>query len=820
MKRPYLMSLIPLVMAIVLGEATGTECTDFGDESASYFFDIGTVSATGRFGELVVLSTASELRILDLTSDPSPTYVASRTNGATSLHISGTTLVAGTNNRINLYALPSLTQYGGITTTGAVELTGSGHRIAVVAGASFLLYDVSDPLEPVLLGSAEHGASWDECSIVMNGDHVVFTTTAGNYLISKRSALWSVDLNSGPDLAITKITNTVPFPTDDGVYLQQVLPWGDHFVLRGATYSATTRSFGNAFVAHFAVGEGGPGWGEYHVSPDQFFARMAPWNDDLLIISTDGARTTYLGHTGSMSDDPVSLVEADLKLMSYPLTAWPDLGLLRVGERVIAVDSIGEGASRWPRHGSLNARAARVHGASVFLLNERPWYGDPGDCGGWYLDTYDVSGESPVRLDRHSENCAFADVFWIVKNHAYVEGYPGRCIDISDPTEFGTADSWNVSNIEDLLAWDDVVLVSRRTGGLDVYDANEPANWRILASHPDLPAGSLRRVGDRLFILDRTLRSFDMTDPLSPLEVSNPLPVCSRLVGLGPNRILTASGELLRVHDITDVANPILVGEFDDLPGIRSVEATENRVYVTTTVGLTVLDVAADGYLTRIGGYWDPEIAYALVAGEQLFLSYGSLIPLDCHDTVPTAVAAFRCERDGAAIRVTWSSLFDHPGQSFEVLRLLPGQALEPVGWRPAVEGEHLIVDDRPGSAAVAYKLRLVDPEGRSLLLAESEPTGDASGVALPVLEIVPNPANALAKISFSLKRPGPVRLVVYAPNGRFVARLADRSFAAGTHEIAWHGRDYRDRVVSSGVYLVRLEAGGTVRAHRLTLLK
>jgi hypothetical protein len=39
-------------------------------------------------------------------------------------------------------------------------------------------------------------------------------------------------------------------------------------------------------------------------------------------------------------------------------------------------------------------------------------------------------------------------------------------------------------------------------------------------------------------------------------------------------------------------------------------------------------------------------------------------------------------------------------------------------------------------------------------------------------------------------------------------------------HEAAWDGRDDRGRAVASGVYLARLEAGGLVQQHKLTLVR
>lgn len=89
------------------------------------------------------------------------------------------------------------------------------------------------------------------------------------------------------------------------------------------------------------------------------------------------------------------------------------------------------------------------------------------------------------------------------------------------------------------------------------------------------------------------------------------------------------------------------------------------------------------------------------------------------------------------------------------------------------------------------------------------------------VLEgIKPNPFNPVATIVFSLPRASRVRLGVYDLAGRRVASLLDERRVAGTHEVLWRGRDDRGRRAASGVYVAVLEAGETVRRHRMVLLK
>ena len=60
--------------------------------------------------------------------------------------------------------------------------------------------------------------------------------------------------------------------------------------------------------------------------------------------------------------------------------------------------------------------------------------------------------------------------------------------------------------------------------------------------------------------------------------------------------------------------------------------------------------------------------------------------------------------------------------------------------------------------------------------------------------------------MSFAVPEASPVRLTVLDTRGRQVAVLVDRSVAAG-----WHRATLDGGALATGVYVVRLEAAGTV---------
>jgi hypothetical protein len=79
-----------------------------------------------------------------------------------------------------------------------------------------------------------------------------------------------------------------------------------------------------------------------------------------------------------------------------------------------------------------------------------------------------------------------------------------------------------------------------------------------------------------------------------------------------------------------------------------------------------------------------------------------------------------------------------------------------------------------------------------------------------------PNPSRSTAAIGFSLERAGDARLAVYDVGGRLVRRLVDGARAAGSHSVAWDGRDETGNPVASGIYLVRLEGNGRSQVRKI----
>jgi len=94
----------------------------------------------------------------------------------------------------------------------------------------------------------------------------------------------------------------------------------------------------------------------------------------------------------------------------------------------------------------------------------------------------------------------------------------------------------------------------------------------------------------------------------------------------------------------------------------------------------------------------------------------------------------------------------------------------------------------------------------------------DASGASVSTF---PNPSTDSARIEYQIPRAAPVSLEIFDVSGRLVRTLArSPSQTPGGHSSTWDGRDDGGRPVKSGIYFVRLDAGGVRETQRIVRLR
>jgi len=82
-------------------------------------------------------------------------------------------------------------------------------------------------------------------------------------------------------------------------------------------------------------------------------------------------------------------------------------------------------------------------------------------------------------------------------------------------------------------------------------------------------------------------------------------------------------------------------------------------------------------------------------------------------------------------------------------------------------------------------------------------------------VSIYPNPSNPKTTISYSIKNPSHVKLVIYNITGQKVATLVDKHMSVGSHSVIFDGSDF-----GSGVYLYKFNSKGFNKTGKMLLLK
>jgi hypothetical protein len=99
-------------------------------------------------------------------------------------------------------------------------------------------------------------------------------------------------------------------------------------------------------------------------------------------------------------------------------------------------------------------------------------------------------------------------------------------------------------------------------------------------------------------------------------------------------------------------------------------------------------------------------------------------------------------------------------------------------------------------------------------------PIADAAPKVYELSNNYPNPFNPSTQIQYAVPRASNVSLIIYNVLGQQVRTLVDGPQNAGRFTVTWDGRDHSGRVVGSGVYFYRLNAGETSIVKKMLMLK
>ena len=109
------------------------------------------------------------------------------------------------------------------------------------------------------------------------------------------------------------------------------------------------------------------------------------------------------------------------------------------------------------------------------------------------------------------------------------------------------------------------------------------------------------------------------------------------------------------------------------------------------------------------------------------------------------------------------------------------------------------------------------DPLAKNLYI-EGMPIGIPDKFAL--LQNYPNPFNASTTIRFDLPKSRHVILTIYNIMGQEIITLTDKDYEPGYHFVIWDSKNNQGKLVSSGIYLFKIQAGEFIKVKKMSLLR
>lgn len=321
--------------------------------------------------------------------------------------------------------------------------------------------------------------------------------------------------------------------------------------------------------------------------------------------------------------------------------------------------------------------------------------------------------------------------------------------------------------------------------GLTAIDVADPTNPAFI-SH--LTAGStylwkLVKIGDYLYVIDDNSGGIDIYDVSNPAQMQQAGTIASdayQVSNAGDSLLAIAESDLLSIYSLNNPAVPQLLGDLSLGYFLSDLAISGQYAYVLKEEGgMRIVDIGDPANPVEVG-YLD----------------------LGVDDASVIAVAG-----DFAYVG-TWN------GKVFMADISTPQSPVDLGSYdTPLVDISDIkIAGDRVYISDSDAGIRIL----RNTLLSGIEPPAPGSLPATFTLyQNYPNPFNPGTAIAFSLPEASRVTLSVFNIAGEHIQTLARGQHSAGTHRLTWNASG-----LSSGVYLIRLQAGNQIQTRKALLVK
>ncbi len=196
---------------------------------------------------------------------------------------------------------------------------------------------------------------------------------------------------------------------------------------------------------------------------------------------------------------------------------------------------------------------------------------------------------------------------------------------------------------------------------------------------------------------------------------------------------------------------------------------------------------------------------------------------------VPVELDIFEAKCNNETVQLYWRTSSETENLGFDIYRAeslhgefrqINAELIASLGTSEH-GGEYCFTDDDVVACnTYYYKLADVDYQGNTTFHGPIEVVLANTPYEYHLAMPYPNPFNPATEIEFTVEEYGSVTIAVYDITGRFVRALHEKVTNPGVFKVSWDGTDARGEKMSTGTYLIKMNASNYTAVRKVILVK
>ena len=191
---------------------------------------------------------------------------------------------------------------------------------------------------------------------------------------------------------------------------------------------------------------------------------------------------------------------------------------------------------------------------------------------------------------------------------------------------------------------------------------------------------------------------------------------------------------------------------------------------------------------------------------------------------LPVELVGFAAHVAKNSVRLQWNTKSETNNYGFQIERKKDFDAWLNIGFvagqgTTLSENGYTFEDKNLANGSYNYRLQQIDTDGSSTYSEAIAATVNLVSSYM-LFPNYPNPFNSTTRIQYQLPRESHVEIMVYDVLGNEIKTLLDGTEPSGLHHISWDGKNNKNGLVESGLYLCVMKSQDFMQSDKLLLIK